>query len=170
MKIYTSIKSKGLEITITPDQMDRDKFGRVVKTAGHKIKFKNGSFRTDKKDEIEFLKDYMEKYGKGKIFVLDEAVLKKQELIRKKAAELVDAELKKAREKADAAAKAEADAEKVKADKIEAAKIEAEKVAKEKEEADKKAAEEADAKQAEADEKNKDNPDAGDPEAESEEK
>lgn len=88
--LFTS-KYNGLKIVFKPGRKYHDDKGRPVKEKGIYAKFEEGVFKTEDKELIELLKDYMKQYP-GDIVMIDEAKEKKKSEAIKKVIDEIEAE------------------------------------------------------------------------------
>lgn len=89
--VYKSTKFLGLKIIVEPEEVETDKLGRgVSKKAGKYIKFNKGIFRTEDKDVIEFMQNYMkinrdiEEIDEEEAKIRADALMKAEEEIRER--------------------------------------------------------------------------------------
>jgi len=95
--IYFSTKL-GLRIVIKPEKLFRDKNDNPRKEEGHYIKFVNGKYETNDKQEIAFMKEYMNQW-KGEITVIDPAKVARDQRIHELARQIIEEEDEKEMQK-----------------------------------------------------------------------
>ena len=87
--VFINRDFEGLKIVVRGEQRSRDPQGNPTKSKGKYAQFENGRLRTEDKDTIDAVREYMKKHA-GEIVEIDEETERKRAEHMKKAREEFD--------------------------------------------------------------------------------